>query len=68
MSFSHQTWVLWVLSYRDERDVLKKAVLRKSADISNFQSEPTEKTSSNLRLPSPFITDARSVSVPGPVP
>ena len=25
-------------------------------------------TSSNLRLPSPFITETRSVSVPGPVP
>ena len=63
MSFSHQTWVLWVLSYRDERDVLKKAVLRKSADISNFQAEPIVKTD---LVKSPVAL--ASVSVPGPVP
>ena len=37
MSFSHQIWVLWVLSYRDERDVLKKAVLRSQQIFQTFK-------------------------------
>ena len=60
----HQTWVLWVLPYRGEGDVLEKKVNRYSSAELNVQAG----TSSNRRLPSPFITEARSVSVPGPVP
>ena len=60
----HQTWVLWVLPYRGEGDVLEKKVNRYFSAEINVQAD----TSSNRRLPSPFITEARSVSVPGPVP
>ena len=60
----HQTWVFWVLPYRGEGDVLEKKVNRYSRAELNVQAG----TSSNRRLPSPFITEARSVSVPGPVP
>ena len=41
-----------------------KKVNRYFSAETNVQAD----TSSNRRLPSPFITEARSVSVPGPVP
>ena len=63
-NLSYQTWVLWVLPYRGEGDVLEKKVNRYFSAEINVQAD----TSSNRRLPSPFITEARSVSVPGPVP